>query len=544
MEWEFIFDFLISTSIAIAISFIAIYLKIEFSDKINKYIMGITLGILGSLIIAYSVAIPNGNGFVLDSRSPYIFVFSYLFGIIPSIIGVLIMLGTRFIIGGEGLFSGIIIIFLVYGLGLLWKFIVSKRQKSYQLKTLILVPAILMLVTNVIFIFVNFLLNDLSTTTLLKYSWFYIFMIEPLILGVLIYIAILIAKRKKLALEYVEGLKYTLHYDSLTGVKNQNYFNDYVFKDFASPKLLVLCDIDGLGLINENKGRKYGNSIITQVAKSLEESVYTDEVFRWDDVDFLMICDLNDEKLKSKNHIDILQDIKDKVNDDLQDPEINISFGYSILDNNIKFAEAINISRALMNVSKIQQRSSIKNQILIILEKILDAKEIDAKNHATNMVELSKIFGKKLNLKDHELAELTLFARLHDIGKVGIDESILNKDGKLNEQEWEKIKTHAKIGGEILDNIHGLKEIAYLVKTHHEKWDGTGYPYGLKGEKIPYLSRVLAILDTYDVITRGRVYKNAISVQIAYDEINRCSGTQFDPELVEKFNELKKDLMI
>ena len=134
-----------------------------------------------------------------------------------------------------------------------------------------------------------------------------------------------------------------------------------------------------------------------------------------------------------------------------------------------------------------------------------------------------------------ELNELELLATLHDIGKVGISDQILNKPGKLTDDEWAQMKKHSEIGYRIAMASPELMPIADFILSHHERWDGHGYPQGLAGDKIPLASRILAVADAFDAMTEDRVYRKAMSTADALKEIEKNSGTQFDPEIVGTF---------
>ncbi|MGB6266877.1 MAG: diguanylate cyclase [Candidatus Acidiferrales bacterium] len=167
----------------------------------------------------------------------------------------------------------------------------------------------------------------------------------------------------------------------------------------------------------------------------------------------------------------------------------------------------------------------------------IDAKDHYTQGHSQKVSAYAALIAKELGLKTPDIEEIRLAALLHDIGKVGIPEAILNKSGPLDASEWETMKTHTILGAKILEPLEAMKRIRMMVKHHHEFYDGTGYPERLDGEKIPYGARVIAIADAYDTITSERTYKKARTPEDAFVELERCAANQFDPTIVRKFVE-------
>lgn len=165
----------------------------------------------------------------------------------------------------------------------------------------------------------------------------------------------------------------------------------------------------------------------------------------------------------------------------------------------------------------------------------LDARERETQRHSKRVSEYTLLMATKLNIPEADLRDIERGALLHDIGKIGISDNILLKPAKLTEEEWVEVRKHPEIGYQILKGIDFLKEPARMVLQHQERFDGTGYPQRLKGNEILLGARIFAVVDTFDAMTSDRPYRKALTYQHAREEIMRCSGSQFDPQLVECF---------
>lgn len=169
------------------------------------------------------------------------------------------------------------------------------------------------------------------------------------------------------------------------------------------------------------------------------------------------------------------------------------------------------------------------------LRYTVEAKDPYTRGHSDRVSEFSVLIGEKLNMSEEDLKTLRVGGLFHDIGKIGIPDSILLKESKLTDDEYSQIKNHPSIGAHILCNAEVFKDIIPIVKHHHERYDGNGYPGKLKGEEIPFMARIAAVADTFDAMTSKRTYRNALDIEVVKSEIERCSGTQFDPQIAKVF---------
>ncbi len=165
----------------------------------------------------------------------------------------------------------------------------------------------------------------------------------------------------------------------------------------------------------------------------------------------------------------------------------------------------------------------------------VEAKDTYTRGHSDRVSEYSVLIGKKLGLSEEDIRRLQIGGLFHDVGKIGVPDNILQKNGKLSDDEYSEIKNHPSIGAHILSTASIFQDILPIVKYHHERYDGNGYPERLQGENIPYLARITAISDTFDAMTSKRVYRDAIPLDRVIEEFKRCKGTQFDPELADLF---------
>lgn len=329
------------------------------------------------------------------------------------------------------------------------------------------------------------------------------------------------------------------YHDKLTGLKNRAYM-DKCFSELDNNKKInysiIMGDVNGLKLVNDTFGHKEGDKLICCMAKKLAGVVEEDDIVgRWCGDEFIVIT-----KNKDEQYVDKL--IK-KINREFNKVSncgfvISMALGSANSSEILKASEVMNIAEENMYRCKIVEAGSSRNATIRLLQKTLYEKHHDTEEHTQRVKELSTKLGEQIGLSQEKLNQLELLSLLHDIGKIGIPEHILMKPGKLTNEEWETMKRHTEIGYRIAKATPGLEHVANEILSHHERYDGTGYPRGLKGEEIPILSRIINIADSFDVMTHKRVYKDANDCNYAIEELERCSGTQFDPVLVEQFLKL------
>jgi len=197
-----------------------------------------------------------------------------------------------------------------------------------------------------------------------------------------------------------------------------------------------------------------------------------------------------------------------------------------------------NVAALILNNTRLKieyGRREVYLKTVTALTSAIDAKDAYTRNHSRNVARFSVALGRELKLSNEELMNIKYGSLLHDVGKIGVPETVLNKKERLDKQEFDMIKAHPLIGSKILTPIDFLGEALDIVRYHHERIDGTGYPEGLKGENIPFEARMVCIADAWDAMTSDRAYRKALTVKEALQELQEGAGTQFDPWMVEKF---------
>ena len=293
-------------------------------------------------------------------------------------------------------------------------------------------------------------------------------------------------------------------------------------------------DVNGLKLLNDAFSHIEGDKLLIEISNILKKATRQEDILsRWGGDEFALLLPQTSEKDSNK----VYNRIKDLCNKSMYEtikPSISLGCATKVSeDENIN--DIIKHAEEKMYHEKLQEGKDMRNNLVGALEKRLYEKSNETEMHSKNLVKYSEIFANELEITADGIKVLKQAARLHDIGLVAINTSILTKPGPLDENEWDRVKSHPEVGSRIVQSITELQHISKEILHHHEWYDGTGYPQGLKGNEIPYFSRIISIIDAYDVMTSGRLYKEKVSIKEAIEEIKRCSGTQFDPELVTSF---------
>jgi len=332
-------------------------------------------------------------------------------------------------------------------------------------------------------------------------------------------------------------LEFFSYHDHLTGLFNKRFADkDIKMKDVGSnlPLSIIIADVNGLKLINDSFGHAAGDELLMKVAGALKAVCRpVDVIARRGGDEFIVLMPNTDYQGAER----IVQNMKEVISkESVASIEISISTGLATKTSSDEdIMELVKKADDQMYRNKIIEKRGMGVGALNAIIRTLYEKSKGEEEHSLRVSSLCMSIGREIGLEEEDIEELGTMGMLHDIGKVSIDGSILNAKRELTEDEWVKLKSHAKVGSRILNSVDEMAGIAKYVLYHHERWDGKGYPKGLAKEQIPIQSRILYIADAYDTMTSDRCYGPALSEEDALEELIKNSGSQFDPKLVNIF---------
>jgi len=345
--------------------------------------------------------------------------------------------------------------------------------------------------------------------------------------------------------------------DELTELQNRRFFYEHMEREleiairFKRPLAILMMDVDDLKLINDEFGHQVGDVVLRAFGRVMNEEAGGQNITaRIGGDEFAIIMPGADRKEADKLAWRIWEELsKEPI---CETEHASIFLGVSIGTGGYPWGgntldEIIHWADTKLYANKLE-RKGFKNQrderdddkrlvgaVVDVLSSALDIRDKMTHRHARRVARMSSFVAKELKLNDAQVLEIEYAAALHDIGKIGVADDILRKEHPLDSEEWQEMKRHSELGYEILNRIDFLQSAAEIVYSHHERYDGTGYPRGLKGDEIPFGARVFAVVDAYDAMTSRRPYRDPMSRDEALEEVMTNSGTQFDPDVVSAF---------
>lgn len=352
---------------------------------------------------------------------------------------------------------------------------------------------------------------------------------------------------EKLVAEKTAELSYMSFHDQLTGIYNRRYYEmkiEEFEKNEVYPFSLILADINGLKLVNDAFGHQEGDNLLQSATKLMIEHVPENGIVcRIGGDEFAILLPDMGENICEKIISDIEKHSSKIIKENIQ---LSISFGTASKSKEGNLSDLFPIAEDRMYQSKLIEVPSMRSNAIDTIMQTLNEKDKYSERHVRNVAILSKRLAECMKLPISDVKEIHTSGLLHDIGKIIIPSTILNKEGKLTNEEYAIMKTHPEIGFRILNSSAELRDISKIVLHHHERWDGKGYPHKLTGEEISLKARIITLSDAYDAMTTERSYKKTMTKEEALQEILRCNGTQFDPNIVavfaDHFEEITKEI--
>ncbi|MFA5575675.1 MAG: transporter substrate-binding domain-containing protein [Tissierellaceae bacterium] len=377
-----------------------------------------------------------------------------------------------------------------------------------------------------------------------KYFWVALLGFVMALVVVIIVISIwnsslqLAVREKTRALEESKKeLMFKTYHDELTGLYNRVYMTELLERyeeENPLPFSIVVADLNGLKITNDTFGHHIGDQLLIRVSKIIKDNIWPNHVACRIGGDEILVFMPSTSK---EECIEILDNIRESSLSAEEDPiKPLVALGYATSDReHYDYSSLFKLAEDRMYANKMDSSEVSYGMIISSIKNNLYKNKYESQEHHERLISASRDMGFALGLDKGMVDNLMLLADLHDIGKVGIDDKILLKEGPLSPEEWQGVKRLPELGFKIVSGSTKLSHIGKGILALRERWDGSGYPQGLKGEEIPYISRLFAIIEAFDVMTHPRPYRPLLSKEEALDEIKNSSGSQFDPELVELF---------
>ncbi len=326
--------------------------------------------------------------------------------------------------------------------------------------------------------------------------------------------------------------------DPLTGLGNRRKMAESLKAWFATaderePRLLMLFDLDGFKSYNDTFGHPAGDALLAHLGTKLAAAVAPyGEAYRLGGDEFCAVLSIEEERLE-----EVIASAAEALSESGEEFSISASHGVVLLPHEAGTLEqALQLADERMYSHK-YGRSGAREQARDVLMRTMQAKQPNLREHSSEVAQLAVAVARRLGMDGEEIDEIARAAELHDVGKVGIPDAVLDKSAALDATEWELMHQHTILGERILNAAPALRPVARIVRSTHERWDGTGYPDRLRGTDIPLAARIVAVCDAYEAMTSDRAYRMAIGHDAACRELRDMAGSQFDPEVVGVFIE-------